>query len=294
MKATALLSVVLVASGVAAGESGFRKIVLDKTFRSEGVATGDVNHDGKLDVLAGEVWYAAPKWAMQPLKKPGTYNGARGYSKCFQNFAQDANGDGWIDSIVVTFPGAKVCWYENPKNKPGLWKEHVIGPSLCGETPLFADLLGDGKPVLIGGIQPQGIIAWLTMPQDPTKPWTVHPISKPKSHSTQRFAHGYGVGDVNGDGRKDFVVTRGWWEAPADRSKSPWPFHPAKFGPACADMIVHDIDGDGDNDVITSSAHGYGIWWFEHVPTAQGITFKQHEIYKKYSQSHALILADST
>ena len=235
MKATALLSVVLVASGVAAGESSFRKIVLDKTFRSEGVATGDVNHDGKLDVLAGEVWYAAPKWAMQPLKKPGTYNGAKGYSKCFQNFAQDANGDGWIDSIVVTFPGAKVCWYENPQNKPGLWKEHVIGPSLCGETPLFADLLGDGKPVL---------------------------------------------------------VTRGWWEAPADRSKSPWPFHPAKLGPACADMIVHDIDGDGDNDVITSSAHGYGIWWFEHIPTAKGITFKQHEIYKKYSQSHALILAD--
>ncbi len=38
----------------------FTKIVIDKTFRSEGVGVGDINRDGKLDVMAGEVWYAAP------------------------------------------------------------------------------------------------------------------------------------------------------------------------------------------------------------------------------------------
>ncbi|MBI3464140.1 MAG: SMP-30/gluconolactonase/LRE family protein, partial [Planctomycetes bacterium] len=34
----------------------FKKTVLDTTFRSEGVAVADVNRDGKMDVLAGEVW----------------------------------------------------------------------------------------------------------------------------------------------------------------------------------------------------------------------------------------------
>ena len=293
MKPARILCLVLAAASLAAaGEIRFQKIVLDKTFRAEGVATGDVNHDGKLDVLTGDVWYAAPDWKMQALRKIRQYKFDRGYSQCFQNFAQDVNGDGWIDSISVNFPGAKCCWYENPQNKPGLWKEHVICPSACGETPLFADLLGTGKPVLACGVQPQGLIAWFAIPQDPTKPWTLHPISKPKSHSTQKFTHGYGIGDVNGDGRSDFVVTRGWWEAPEDRTKAPWPFHPAKLGPACADIIVHDVDADGDNDVITSSAHNYGMWWFEHVPTPKGITFKQHEFYKKTSQTHALILAD--
>jgi len=87
-------------------------------------------------------------------------------------------------------------------------------------------------------------------------------------------------------------VTKGWWEAPADRTQAPWTFHPAKLGPDCADIIVHDFDGDGDNDVATSSAHKYGMWWFEHVKTDKGIEFRQHEFFKKYSQTHALILAD--
>src|SRR5213078_3658172 len=40
---------------------------------------------------------------------------------------------------------------------------------------------------------------------DPTKPWTFHPIS-PKSHY-QRFTHGLGVGDVNGDGANDVITS---------------------------------------------------------------------------------------
>jgi hypothetical protein len=57
-------------------------------------------------------------------------------------------------------------------------------------------------------------------------------------------------------------------------------------------MVVYDVDADGDNDVITSSAHRYGIWWWEQIKTPKGIEFKQHEIHKKFSQPHALILAD--
>ena len=37
-----------------AKEVQFRKVVLDEVFRSEGVGLADINHDGKLDVLAGE------------------------------------------------------------------------------------------------------------------------------------------------------------------------------------------------------------------------------------------------
>ncbi|MFP4055235.1 MAG: FG-GAP repeat domain-containing protein [Candidatus Brocadiia bacterium] len=282
------------APNLAAGrEVRFRKIVVDTTFRSEGVATGDVNHDGKTDIFAGDVWFEAPDWKPHPIRPVKTYKPKGGYSQCFQNFAQDVDGDGWVDSIVVNFPGRKCVWYQNPQNKPGHWKERVVWPSACGETPLFADLLGTGKPVLVFGIQPEGRIAWFTPPEDLDAPhWQMHPISKPKSHSTQRFTHGYGVGDVDGDGRNDFLCTRGWWQQPQDPGQAPWPFRPAKLGPACADMVVYDVDGDGDNDVITSSAHNYGMWWFEHVRGDKGIAFKQHPFFKEYSQTHALILAD--
>ena len=50
-----IVLVLLVAVPASARDVRFRKIVVDKTFRAEGVAVGDVNHDGKIDVLAGDV-----------------------------------------------------------------------------------------------------------------------------------------------------------------------------------------------------------------------------------------------
>ena len=35
----------------------FQKHQLDAAFRSEGVAVGDFNHDGKLDIAANNLWY---------------------------------------------------------------------------------------------------------------------------------------------------------------------------------------------------------------------------------------------
>lgn len=270
----------------------FTKIVIDKTFRSEGVGVGDINRDGKLDVMAGEVWYAAPDWKMNEMLTPGVYDGNTGYSKTFANYSADVNRDGWIDSIITTMMGEPSLWYENPQNQPGHWKVHKGTRSACNETPLFADLLGDGKPVAVWGVQPQGYIAWFSIPDDPYEEWVMHTISGPKAPGSERYDHGLGVGDINGDGRNDVLVTKGWWEAPADRTQEQWRFHAVDFGPPCADMVVFDINGDGLNDVLTSSAHDYGIWWFEQLPGSGGEKFHMQEICKDFSQTHAIRLAD--
>ncbi|HUS92524.1 MAG TPA: VCBS repeat-containing protein, partial [Phycisphaerae bacterium] len=273
-----------------AGEVQFERTAVDRTFRSEGVAVGDINHDGKMDIFAGDVWYEAPDWKMHELRKVGTYKAAGGYSQCFANFAQDVNGDGWIDSLVIGFPGGPCYWYENPKNQPGHWKQRMVCKSACNETPVFVDLLGTGKPVLLFGTG--GVMTWYSIPKDLEGLWDAHAVSEGKAPGTQNFSHGLGIGDINGDGRNDVLVTAGWWEAPEDRTKGPWTFHAARFGPNCADMHAHDFDGDGDNDLLTSSAHAYGIWWHEQVRTDKGVEFKQHEIFKDFSQAHAVHLVD--
>jgi hypothetical protein len=111
---------------------------------------------------------------------------------------------------------------------------------------------------------------------------------------TFRFSHGLGVGDVNGDGRLDVICTGGWWEQPAKADgKTPWKFHPANLGPDCADMYAADLDGDGKADILSSSAHGYGIWWHQQKRGKGSPSFLRKDLFAKLvSQTHALHYVD--
>src|ERR1700722_7893867 len=255
----------------------WKKTVLDTKFRSEGVAVADVNKDGKIDVLNGEYWYEAPDWTPHEMQPPMDFkDGLGNYSRVFFCWAEDLNGDGYPDLIVIAFPGEPCYWMENPKGKHGHWKKHEIWHSACNETPCYADLLGTGRKVLVMGFQPpgknnEGQMAYFEPdPKDPYAKWVMHPISEPSAPgkeipSTQRFSHGLGVGDISGDGKNDVMCTAGWWEQPEKPDvKTPWTFHPANFGEACADMFAYDMDGDGRNDVISTSAHKFGIWWHKN------------------------------
>lgn len=282
----------------------WKKLVLDKNFRSEGVAVGDVNKDGKLDVLAADVWYEAPTWKMHVIRKDRKFD-PHNYSQSFACWADDINKDGWVDMIVIGFPGEPCHWYENPKNKPGPWQEHTIWHSACNETPQYLDLFGTGKKVLLMGWQPKGQermgqMAWFSPSEDTSKPWQMHPISppsqknKPPIPGTFKYDHGLGAGDVNGDGKLDVICTGGWWEQPAKVTDQPWKFHAIDLGPAAADMHAHDLDGDKKADIISSSAHGFGIWWHrQNAGKNSDSTFVRRDLFTKlFSQSHALHLVD--
>jgi hypothetical protein len=281
-----------------------KKTVLDPAFHAEGVAVADVNRDGKMDVLAGELWYEAPSWKPHEIQKVNKYDGLHGYSHTFACWAEDLNGDGWPDLIVIDFPGAPCYWLENPKGAEGHWKKHEIWHSACNETPQYVDLLGTGKRVLVMGFQPkgkdnEGQMAYFTPAANPNDRWEMHPISVPSEPGkvvpgTHRFAHGLGVGDLNGDGRLDVLCTAGWWEQPAKVEDQPWKFHPANLGEPCADMFAYDVDGDGKADAISSSAHKFGIWWYQQRPGRDDSpTFLRHDLFPGLvSETHALHCVD--
>ena len=110
---------------------------------------------------------------------------------------------------------------------------------------------------------------------------------------TNRYTHGLGWGDINKDGKNDVIIKSGWWQSPSDVKEENWQFHEADFGEDCANMFVFDVDEDGDEDIISSSAHNYGLWWHEQKKDATGNTLWQtHVISKVFSQSHALVMAD--
>ena len=129
-----------------AADIQFAKSVIDDRFRSEGVHIGDINHDGKNDIVVGDVWYAAPDWTAHEIRKPTrNIKNRGGYSEAFGVYTDDFNKDGWIDVMVIPFHGKDAKWYENPKNEPGLWVERVAFKTTGNETRSYVDLFGTGK-----------------------------------------------------------------------------------------------------------------------------------------------------
>jgi hypothetical protein len=282
-------------------EVKWKKLVLSDQFYGEGANFGDFNHDGKMDVVSGPYWYDGPDFnpekrhAFMPVKA----SDPKHYSKNFFAFVADFNGDGWDDILIVGFPGESAIWYENPKGKDGDWTAHTALEHVDNESPQFADLLKNGKPVLI--CMSGGKVGYGTPDaSDPAKSWAWHPVSA-VNKGYQRFTHGLGFGDINGDGKSDLLVHDGWYEQPASlEGDTEWKFHKADFGRGGAQMYVDDVNGDGRNDVITSlEAHGFGLAWFEQKPDG---TFEKHLIMGskpeenpqgvKFSQPHALDLID--
>ncbi|HEX5151908.1 MAG TPA: FG-GAP-like repeat-containing protein [Parafilimonas sp.] len=271
----------------------FKKYVISSRFVSEGVAVGDVNRDGKADILAGNYWFESPSWVPH-LLHADTLNPVPEYSTTFLNYTEDVNNDGWIDLIRFDQPGSVCVWYQNPHNKNVLWQKHMILPGAGIENPAFTDVDGDGKKDIICNDTLAKQVIWLKPPVSKNDTiWQRFIISSNKATGTNRYTHGLGWGDVNKDGKNDVIIKSGWWESPADVKEPNWKFHPADLGEDCANMFVLDVDKDGDEDIISSSAHDYGMWWHEQKKDAGGNTIWQtHEISKLFSQSHGLVMKD--
>jgi hypothetical protein len=97
---------------------------------------------------------------------------------------------------------------------------------------------------------------------------------------------------VNGDGRPDIICKEGFWAAPKDPIHGSWTWVPANLGEDCAHMYAVDLNGDGLPDVLSSSAHRKGFWWWEQRKGANGPEFIKHTIDDSFSQSHSLMMAD--
>lgn len=263
---------------------------------NEGCAVADVDKDGKLDIVSGTHWYQSPDYVPHPIRDiPQTM------TEFYANNADlvyDVDGDGWIDVISGGWMESELYWYKNP-GKLGLergykWEQKLL-KNTRGQNEVFQlrDLDGDGVPEVF-------VSCWIK--KDPTVAWKFAK-DKDGQPTLERIVigasgggHGYGFGDINGDGREDLATESGWYERPAGNPfAAPWKFHPetALSHPSCP-FVITDVNGDGRNDLVWGKAHDFGVYWWEQgQPKADGTTtWTEHLIDKSWSQAHVIAWAD--
>jgi len=209
-------------------------------------------------------------WKWHPLTKVGW---------TMSIFAYDMDGDGDLDIVLTDRRGElRGCrWLENPGPGPGLtreWPNHFLGGRDVEVMFLIlADLDQDGRTdVLVAAKEAQ--VLWFRRLDGSGWRWAETRIPFPENMGT---AKGIAVGDIDGDGRMDIVVSCEGAQPP--RSGVKWmsyqtsPFDPnwqghEISGPAGVkfDLLqLLDLDGDGDLDVLTcEETHNLGVIWYEN------------------------------
>ncbi len=268
---------------------------------NEGCAIGDVNRDGKPDIIAGTHWYAALDFIPRPVRDIPQISlgfGSKGFYANNADLVYDVDGDGWIDVISGGWTESELYWYKNP-GREGLekgwkWEPHLL-VNARAENEAFdlLDIDGDSVPEIV-------VHCWVS--RDPLVAWRFTK-SKDGKPNVDRIVlgkngcgHGYAFGDINGDGREDILCGVGWYEHPADDpfAKS-WRLHPeTALSSASSPFVVVDVDGDGRNDIIWGKGHDYGVYWRQQLqPKEDGTTiWKEHLIDKSWSQAHSMVWAD--
>lgn len=192
--------------------------------------------------------------------------------------AADMDGDGDKDILASDRKGARSAafWLENPgqENFSGKWKEHLIGAK--GKEVMFlhrADLDGDGLEDVIGAVRPRQIV-WFRRTSADGRQWEEHYLGLPDESGGAKAVN---VGDVNLDGKLDIVFTcegangkllgAMWLEYDQSPKEPMWKAHAISNPDGVKHDLVPmlDLDGDGDQDVITCEERtNLGVIWFEN------------------------------
>ncbi len=191
------------------------KIVINEKGNGHGIALGDINNDGRVDILTGLGWFEAPE--SDPMAGNWKFHQAWDKQGSIPMIVRDLDGDGRNDLIWSRSHDYGLYWWQQlPPGEDGtlVFQEHLIDDQWSQpHCLLMADLDGDGNEELLtgkrifahngrdpGAFEPP-CLYYYKWHQD-QKQFSRHAINVGDAGGGLQIR----TGDLNGDGRLDVAV----------------------------------------------------------------------------------------
>ncbi len=193
---------------------GWIRHVISPRSYGHGIGAGDVNGDGRTDILTPLGWLEAPP---DPRRGPWPFHAEFDLGEVGFIYVHDVNGDGLPDLVCSAAHGYGLFWWEQRKNAAGrrIWVKHLIDDAWSQAHALtLVDLNSDGRLELVtgkryyahqsdpGANEPLGVYWYEQLDAAGTR-WRRHLIDY-----SSRAGGGMQIPvvDLNGDGRLDVIV----------------------------------------------------------------------------------------
>lgn len=266
------------------------KTMVDDGMAAEDLTVGDLNGDGKPEIIAvGRTTANVRIYWNESETAWKRHVVAKGYFN-FTAIAANFTGRGKADVIAGDLKNKKLYLHPAPDYKPILLLDGV--DVIHSEV---MDVDGDGDLDYIGARYSPGLIFWLEHPKNPlTDKWVYHVIDDSTKGGVDGI-HGMIKGDVDKDGKFDLIANSAqpkgafanslaWFKIPKNpRTATQWERYVFAKGDAPGLSHYHgfgDVNGDGRPDIASAAkiADGgnYYAWWEQ--PADARAVWKKHVI----------------